>query len=471
MPALCSVIQTSRRRFHFCYFISGDNMLFNPESVSCFRFISHRYDASEQCLYLEYGFDQTHHFCEEIRFPGARCLNPAEALAFHKVCQHLHLVAGISYYKAALPRNIQIETAAIDANTAQFLETLYLHGLGEFAYRNGLDLQDRLHFPAESVQEAMPPAIRLPSHTVVPIGGGKDSVVSLDILRAAGQIPSLFSVGKAPTIAAVVERAGLPYIQVSRRLSALLFELNEQGAWNGHVPISAIIAYILAAAAILYGFDHAVLSNERSANVGNLQQNGLDINHQYSKSLNFERDVQAQFARILPGFHYFSLLRPLSELSIAKLFSRSRDYHDIFCSCNSNFRIHQARRGWCLDCPKCRFVFLALAPFVPKAEMLAIFGRNLLDDASQQAGFDALLGVNAHKPFECVGEVEESAAAFYLLSQQAEWQQDTLVKSFVERVLPQIADPEALVQECLTASPEHAVPEPFLGYLQQYASM
>lgn len=442
-------------------------MQFSPETVASFRFIGYRFDEARGCARLDYGFDDRLVFTEEICFPGANLpLDAPRRAALQRVLRQLHLVAGLSYYKAAVPAEIRIETAPLDAANAAFLEKLYLNGLGEFAYRNSLDLRGRMRFPVQA--EAAPPPAEaiLPRRTVVPIGGGKDSLVSVELLRAAGQAVELISVGNPPIIAATAARSGLPHVRIQRRLSPLLFELNQQGAYNGHVPISAIIAYILAAAAILYGFDTVVMSNERSANTGNLVRDGFEVNHQYSKSLAFERDVQAQFAWLLPGFRYFSLLRPWSELMIAQRFAGLEAYHAVFSSCNANFRIHQdAGRGWCLDCPKCRFVFLALAPFMEKSQLLAIFGKNLLDEPSQRAGFRALLGVDAHKPFECVGEVEESTAALYLLSQQQAWRGDALVEDFRQHVLPRLDNPEALVKKQLSASEMHAIPEEFLPVL------
>lgn len=444
-------------------------MHFKPQTITSFRFVAYEFKADKAQVLLHYAFDERYFFSETLHFPGADLpLSPERQALLHKVLQHLHLVAGISYYKAAIPATICVETGALDAEEAAFLEHLYVHGLGEFAYRNGLSLRNRIHFP---VTQPVPPATAiataLPRRTIVPVGGGKDSIVSIEALKATGEAISLFSVGKPRIIADVVQCSGLPHICVQRQLSPQLFELNQQGAYNGHVPISAIIAYILAAAAVLYGFDTIVMSNERSANVGNLVQDGLDINHQYSKSLDFERRLATAFAKLLPGLRYFSLLRPLSELSITRQFSQYPQYFPYFSSCNRNYALQKQAQhtgNWCLDCPKCRFVFLALAPFLPKAQLIDIFSANLLDQSAQIDGFAALIGWQAHKPFECVGEVEESLAAFYLLSQQSAWQQDAVIRWFTQQVLPQLEKPQYLVDNALTAQMQHNIPDEFLTH-------
>ncbi|MCP4701656.1 MAG: endonuclease domain-containing protein [Gammaproteobacteria bacterium] len=447
-------------------------MKFNPGSVRIFRFTHYTFEEDEGTAYFHYAFDNTHSFTEQIVFPGAKLpLDPRRRADLHRVLRQLHLVAGISYYKAAVPPRILVETGALTENTAAFMEELYLHGLGEFAWRNGLDLAGRVRFPFSEAERLETGKRRRTEKIIVPVGGGKDSVVSIEVLKAAGKAVTLFSVGSPPAIREVAAQAGLPHICVTRRLDPRLFELNARGALNGHVPISAIIAFILAAAAVLYNFDTAVMSNERSANTGNMKRGDFEINHQYSKSLAFERQVSKQFESLLPGFRYFSLLRPLSELDIARLFSRSQKYHAVFSSCNANYKIHQSAQHegkWCLQCPKCRFVFLSLAPFLTKQRLLAIFGKNLLDDATQQAGFDALIGRGSHKPFECVGEIEESLAAFFLIAKNPQWREDRIVRRFAKEVLPGLDNPEQLVQNALTPTRDHLVPEEFSNFLNAY---
>lgn len=448
-------------------------MNFSPQSVKTFRFTKYEFNTLTGLLRLHYAFDHDWFFTEEMVFWGIeRPLSPLKRQALDRVFHHLHLVAGISYYKAALPQKLSIETKPINEKTALFLNKLYFHGLGEFAHQNNLDLRGRIIFPFENQElNHAPPPYPLPRQSIVPIGGGKDSIVTIEILRHANEPFRLFSVGNPRIIQNVTTISGIPRIFIHRRLSPQLLDLNKKGAFNGHVPISAIIAYILAASAILYGFDTVIMSNERSANVGNLCKDGIEINHQYSKSFQFEQDVSEQFADLLPGFHYFSLLRPLSELEITRLFSHFTNYHMTFSSCNRNFTHTTPKNvhgNWCLNCPKCRFVFLALAPFVDKQHLLQIFGKNLLNDKEQQHGFDELIGYQTHKPFECVGETEESLVAFYLLTQREEWQNDLLVQRFQQAILPKIKHPKTFIKTVFDNSQQHQIPPRFQHILNQF---
>ncbi|TSC56397.1 MAG: hypothetical protein G01um101418_387 [Parcubacteria group bacterium Gr01-1014_18] len=435
-------------------------MPFSPASIQTFRFVSYTFDESSAALTLVYALDDSIYFEEVWEFPkeGMTGLTPEKKTALDTAFKYLHLTAGTSYYKTACPPKIEIETGAIPKSAADFFNKLYLLGLGEFAYKNKLDLQDRIHFPFDEKIKAQASDLILHKKTAVPVGGGKDSAVTIEILKKAGEPMILFSIGNNPATENTAKISGISKITITRRLSPQLFELNTLGAYNGHIPISSIIAFALAASSVLYDFDASALSNERSANVGNLEYLGMNINHQYTKSLEFEKDANAFFrTHILENFNYFSFLRPLSELHIAKLFAKMEPYHSVFTSCNAAFRIDKTRRTsrWCLDCPKCRFVFLALAPFIEKQKILSIFGANLLADENQIAGFDALLGINDHKPFECVGETIESMAAFILLSEKKDWAEDLIVKNFTKNILPQIQNPEEIITEVLTPSLPH----------------
>jgi len=165
---------------------------------------------------------------------------------------------------------------------------------------------------------------------------------------------------------------------------------------------------------------------------------------------------------------YYSLLRPLSELAVARQFARSDRYDTHFSSCNRNFHILGERpvNRWCGVCPKCHFVFLALAPFMPKPRLVGIFGRNLLDDGSQAPGFDALLEFRDHKPFECVGETSESVAAFRLVADHPQWRDHAVVRAARERLLPRVPPDFGRPEEALAMGGEHHVPERLLPALR-----
>ena len=205
--------------------------------------------------------------------------------------------------------------------------------------------------------------------------------------------------------------AGFPLEEVlviRRAIDPTLLQLNQQGYLNGHTPFSAMLAFYTRLASALSGIPNVALSNESSANESTVK--GSYVNHQYSKSLEFEDDFRAyvgneemRMKNDDSSYNYFSFLRPLSELQIAMLFSRFTDYHDVFRSCN----VGSKQDVWCGHCAKCLFAYIILSPFIEPSRMSAIFGHNLLDDRSLCAEFEQLVGQAETKPFECVGTVGE----------------------------------------------------------------
>lgn len=397
-----------------------------------FIFENYSYDPANSTLSLRYRFSGGPRFEEKLVFDFvSRQLSSRESRVLDQIFRLIFLMSGVSYYKTFVPQTLICESFSVDRITAEFLQKFYEKGLAEFAFRNRISLRDHFTIQWTGGLPTVPVELDLPRRTCVPVGGGKDSIVTLECLKQSGEPLVLFSLGAAEPIRACISTAGLPSIRVDRRLDRTLFKLNEAGALNGHVPITGILSIIAVAGAVMSGYDAIAMSNEHSASAPNLQLDGTSINHQYSKSFEFEEDF-SQYLRnnISPSIAYFSLLRPLSEIEIARRFSKSRDYFPIFRSCNAVFRQSPAARenGWCGNCPKCRFVFLALAPFIEKTELIGIFGRNLLDDETQRAGFAELCGLQAHKPFECVGEVAESAAVMSHLGNHPDWWEDVVVR-------------------------------------------
>lgn len=444
---------------------------FQRDAIRAFRFVRCAFDAATGVAQLVYAFDDGPELIETITVPGAPfALVGERTQAVERALRLLHLIAGISYYKAAVPEQIRIESYPIDADTATLLETIYLNGLGEFAYRNGLNLHGRIRFPVGSVDPVSSvdsaSVLGLRDHALVAIGGGKDSLVSIEALRALGVQQTVTWIGGSQLIKACAERTGLATLNVGRALAPQLFDYNRAGAWNGHIPVTAVNSAILVLVALLHGIDQVVFSNERSASYGSLirTEDGMgtsEVNHQWSKGWAFESAFGTYVQqRIAADLHYYSLLRPLSELAVARQFAKGDRYDAHFSSCNRNFHILGERpvNRWCGVCPKCQFVFLALAPFMPKPRLVGIFGRNLLDDPAQTGGYDALLEFQDHKPFECVGEGRESRAAMAALAERPEWREDALVERFARVIRPQLDADELRIAPLLVLDDEQRIP-------------
>jgi hypothetical protein len=409
-------------------------------------------------------------FTEVLDYPeGGTAATPA----FGKLLELTAYVLGVSYFKLRAPFAIVSDLPLTPAERAFALD-VYENGLAEFYARNTLERFGRLTIdaPAET-RPAERPA--LPDCTLLPIGGGKDSLVSVQLLEAAGLDFTPFAVNPKGPIVSSIEAIGRPPLFVRRTLDPQMIRLGkEPGYYNGHVPSTAINSMIGSLAALLFGYDRLVLSNERSASEGNVSFDGREANHQHSKSLDFERMIAGVLGEATGGaLGYFSLLRPYSEAKIARMFARQTRFDRVFSSCNRNFTIepHQGPL-WCSECPKCHFVFLVLAPTMDKDRLVGIFGKNLLDRPENETSFRNLTGLAGQKPWECVGEILEAAACLHVLSRRPEWQKDTIISKLSGDLLNQYgrAKLESAYEELMTDSDEHLIPEAIADQVSAHAA-
>lgn len=418
---------------------------FEPGDVEAFRFTELRVDAESGVIELCYALDDAVSFCERVELGPRMAGDDRLDACFARVARLLHLAAGVSYYKAAMCPRLVVETGPLSMLERQFCLDLYDKGLRELAWDNRLPLERHLLLDAPEPSlaplgaPAQPPLAVPPARLGVPVGGGKDSAVVVEALRS--EDPVLLSVNGHPAAQRVAAAAGLALTVVRRSIDPALYELNAMGARNGHVPITAIVSLISVAAGFRVGYDTTVMALEGSADeptrtVSSSRSDAptVAVNHQWSKSSEFEHSLsQVLAASVGPGVHYRSVLRDVSELAIARCFASLPQYHRAFLSCNRAF----TRTGgdtWCGQCPKCRFVFLALATAMDPDQLVPIFGRDLLADPAQVEGFRDLFE-EGRKPFECVGTRTESMVAFDRLARRAPWCERPVVRALAPVVM------------------------------------
>ncbi|QOC23593.1 endonuclease domain-containing protein [Wenzhouxiangella sp. AB-CW3] len=429
-----------------------------------FCFVSRALDVETGWLRLDYRLDHLE-LTERFRFPGVPFrLDPPRIRALEQALDLLHWSAGISYWKAGCPSRLTFAGRRPDAWQSAWLSRLWREGLAEFAWQNDLDVTDFPAFPGRQAEVSEPPCLNDGARTLLPMGGGKDSLVALERLRSAGTDPVTVQVGQAALIGEVADCAGTDHRVIERRIDPQLGELNRRGAWNGHVPITAINGAALLVFAVLAGFGRVVFANERSADEQTLTDaKGRAVNHQFSKSYSFERMLSDWIGRyVASDTAVFSLLRRDRELAICRDFAKLDSYHAHFSSCNRNFHLDGARtRRWCGTCPKCHFVFLALAPFMAPDALVGIFGRDLLNDPEQVDGFRQLLALDGAKPFECVGEAVEARVALASLGEPSSmWSSHAVVRQLLPELPPEPLP--ALTQLCRPDGP-HQIPDDLLA--------
>jgi UDP-N-acetyl-alpha-D-muramoyl-L-alanyl-L-glutamate epimerase len=431
-------------------------------STGSFRYEGYEIDSGRRRLLCHYSLG-SYHFVEETVFEGdGNWSGPA----VDATARLVFLLAGVSYYKTLAPAVIDLGTTALTEREERLLTHFYRDGLGEFAYRNGLDLSGLELRCERAPQRRAADYHPLTGHPLVPFGGGIDSIVTAEEVHTRFPAARLFVVSaggsRFDAIEGAARRTGMPVVRANRTIDPQLLRAGPLGFRLGHVPITGIISAVAAMAAVLGGHDAVVMSNEWSASIGSVEVDGRTVNHQYSKSDEFERSFRDALADAIgAGLAYFSLLRPYTELRVAARFAALSEYHPVFHSCNRAFATDPTRRleRWCGTCDKCCFIDLILAPFVPAESLREIFaGHEPLERAELADQFRALLGTGATKPFECVGDVGECRAALALAAARADRASTALLQSLAaETPAPSAAEIERL----LAPVGDHAIPHAY----------
>jgi hypothetical protein len=398
-------------------------MSFDPSRIRAFRHLGYEVDEASGQVTCRYALDDEVEFAERITIEGdLDWTTPAAREAARLVA----LLAGVSYYKAAAPPVIDLGDLPIREGERELLRVFHLEGLGEYAYRNGLDLSGLEVVGGSQAGDPAPYDAPGPS-PLIPFGGGLDSIVTVERLRERAPDAALFVMSRRGVRFEAIEDAaavtGLPVLRADQELDPQILRSEELGFRNGHVPVTGVLSAVALLVAVLHGRDAVVMSNEWSASIGNAEHDGRTVNHQWSKSEDFELRLRAALdAAFTRPPAYFSYLRARSELWIAREFAGHRRYHDTFRSCNKAFRINPATRldHWCGTCDKCCFIDLILAPFLTPAQLGEIFdGREPLDQPELVEQFRALIGTSADsKPWECVGDVDECRTAAVLAAER-----------------------------------------------------
>lgn len=395
------------------------------EKYPLFIYKSYEITESENSVDVSYEFSipSLAVFRPSWSFPKPSNISVSDDLTFERLVFSLGMAEAVSYWKAVCSPEMRVECGELSAEQSEWWKKLYFNGLGEFFYVNNIDADynnfvniistGKFHNTETSEFSEL-------SGCLVAVGGGKDSALTLETLTNAGIKCKCYAINKRNSITATVTTAGLTedsLITAQRKFDRSLIDYNKKGCLNGHTPFSSVVAFSAEITAYLNRLKYIVLSNESSANESTVV--GQSVNHQYSKSFEFEQDFHLYEEKYLcTGIYYFSFLRPLSEFQIAKMFASHKKYLPVFRSCNLGGKV--SPDIWCGECPKCLFVCLILSPFLTDDELTAVFGKDLLNDTSMTEYFTELIGKSVHKPFECVGSIDEVNLAVSLAIKERE---------------------------------------------------
>lgn len=367
------------------------------------------------CIVYDFAITGLCNFHPRWRIPCDASQNFVNDPTVARIVFSLGMTELVSYWKITCSPTVRVLCGALTDDQCKWWKKLYFGGLGEFFYRNGIDttMSDFMEICCEGKPLPDAPSTRHLSGRLIPVGGGKDSIVTLTLLKNLHDDSAAFLINHRDSSVAAAKLAGISeehIYEVSRTLDKNMLECNAKGFLNGHTPFSAIVAFSAVLTAYLHGLQAVILSNESSACESTISQ--AEINHQYSKSYAFEQDFFSYERDFLhSGVQYYSLLRPLTEFQIARYFATlPAAYHQIFRSCNAGAKTD----AWCGKCAKCLFVSVILLPFLPYTQIVSLIGNDMLSDAAYRGILQELCGILPNKPFECVGSRKEVNIALCL---------------------------------------------------------
>jgi len=402
------------------------------EKFAFFSYENFEYQIDGDFLSARFLFNMSdkYSFRPEFKIGGGGCewgrfsRSELETLVFH-----VGMVELVSYWKTFCPKKVNVKPFLLDEKQIEWWRNLYYNGLGEFFYLNSISVPFDDFMTIESTGDETFGRVgaSLSEACVIPVGGGKDSVVTLETLKDKMDCRPMIVNSRGATDLCV-RTAGFEYdevVSIERKLDPTMLKLNKEGCLNGHTPFSALLAFFSLLAGFATSSKYIALSNESSANESTVP--GTKINHQYSKSIEFEMDFRNYVDKYINSeIQYFSFLRPLSEVGIAELFSRHRQYFEVFKSCN----VGSKTDSWCCSCPKCLFTWLILSPFVSQDDLIDIFGENMMKNNNLIGILHELEGTSEVKPFECVGTTGEVRACIKALSEKVDLE-NTILKNSV----------------------------------------
>ena len=341
-----------------------------------------------------------------------------------RMVRALAIVEAFSYWKALCSPVIEVALPAPDAAELDWWQAFWPGAMGEFFYRNQIDYTAPGFLVIRGPASAGGPGGGEPARDapggppLVLFSGGKDSLALARIVAAsAGAAPVdffLYNPGERLRGLAGSLASGGRLVEVRRAILPELLALNAAGHPNGHTPFSAYLAFAAMFAGYLRGNGPVMAGNSRSDDEPNVRSYlGRPVNHQWTKSYEFEAAARSYRDRWLPGAPgYSSPLRPLYEVQIIASLAGDVDTYLRTVSCN------QARGGgWCRSCAKCAWVFLATAALFGHDLAIRKTGGDMFADPALSGVYQEMAGLTGVKPFECTGSEDEVRAAIQAVGQ------------------------------------------------------
>jgi hypothetical protein len=447
--------------------------------ASQFSFDKYRLDYPAQSIHFDYSYvmetGEKLAFTETLTLPEPLREDVMNRIDIVHTLEALHLLLGTSYFKMFAPPQMTHPYSFTQAQ-ADFWNLIYTQGMGEFYYTNQLDFRGLVNFTPSSDRSPVIDSHFTSEKALIQHGGGKDSLLSVEITKMAGVVFDLFSMNSSAIQELAAQAVGKELNVIKRKVDPKMVEITKAGqALNGHVPITVMYAFVSLLYSLIHQYGYVVASNEASASYGSVEYLGIDVNHQWAKSFESERNIRSYIENsISRDVNYFSLLRPLHEIKIVESFSKLEQYFTSFSSSNHNFTMVQGRQSrWDVEYSKGKveFVFALFTAFLPKEKVMIIFGDNYYAHESLLARYMELLGKKDIKPLDCVGTPDEVTVAMYMAYESGEYAGDPIMKYFESDILPEVKDHIGeMKQRVMSYGNDSLIPEIFKDALRPTTS-
>ncbi|HSX31872.1 MAG TPA: hypothetical protein VLF43_01295 [Candidatus Saccharimonadales bacterium] len=352
---------------------------------------------------------------------------PSDRIA--KLCTFIALGRAIYLFDEAYYTEI-VSPMALTKDEVAFFEDFYYNGMAEFRLTNHIAITTRTCVTCPEPTPLAAYAAPVLSGALVTNGGGKDGATGAELLHEVVVDISWFTWNLLGSRPAIIAQSSIAQSLVA---TSVYDESAGKPLYSGHKPLNGPLAFLTAFAALVAGKRYAVVSNEYSASEPNMVFEGVEINHQYTKSFTVEQALHRIINGLDLGVYYFSILRPLYELQIMRILQDFPQYHHVFVSCNRGVK----NGTWCLDCAKCAFITLCFTAINPQATEEIWGDRLVIAQPKLQGHIVALVAPHIDKPFECVGTLQECQLALGMIARNtALWQQ--LPADFRARLEPHI---------------------------------
>ncbi len=265
--------------------------------------------------------------------------------------------------------------------------------------------------------DAQLPSFQLQEAYLLAVSGGKESTFSFEWMQQAQLPVELFTLHNSGGIYGCTWEQKFPVFEYMQHRSPFwairaypLTNAAQQFGYEGvrNDPTITNALFVMMMVAAHRGLKFLTLSNDKSSNEANAIYKGRSVNHQSAKGKDYIQRFNQFLERKAWPFVYVSMCEEVHSVKAVEcLATWSPDLLKLLSSCNEaqwNPRSGQ----WCRQCSKCAFSFALIEAVTSRSVACDIVGEDLLLNPTLETTWESLYHPDREKPFECVGEKQET---------------------------------------------------------------